>query len=135
MYRKKLELSDSELLAMREAGMTNLDIANSLGVCYKTILRRIGPSDFRKHGERGSVYTARHKPEPEYEACLVVQTEKIKACGMQLEYVIRPAEKRVLIVKDNCCVGVGFDDIGTVVNELTAIQRQLDKLKANNEMW
>ena len=31
MY-KRLELNDSELLTMRESGMTNLDIANSLGV-------------------------------------------------------------------------------------------------------
>lgn len=44
----KLNLSVSELMQMRQEGMTNRDIAKVLDVSYATIVRRIGPAPGRQ---------------------------------------------------------------------------------------
>ena len=131
---KRLELSDSELLAMRESGMTNRDIANSLGVCYNTILRRIGAADFRKERSAPSFSKPRKPPEPEYEACLVVQTEQIKAAGIKFSYSIAPTDSTVEVLGDGE-IKVKFEDLPDLIRELTAINRKTESLRINNEMW
>lgn len=131
---KRLELNDSELLTMRESGMTNRDIANSLGVSYNTILRRIGAADFRRVGGAPSFSKPKKPPEPEYEACLVVQTEQIKAAGLKFNYSIAPADSTVEVFGDGE-IKVKFEDLPDLIRELTAINRKTESLRINNEMW
>ena len=131
---KRLELNDSELLTMRESGMTNQDIANSLGVSYNTILRRIGAADFRRVGGAPSFSKPKKPPEPEYEACLVVQTEQIKAAGLKFSYTIAPNDSTVEVFGDGE-IKVKFEDLPDLIKELTAINRKTESLRINNEMW
>lgn len=46
-----MRVTDAELLSMRDAGMTNADIANSLGVTPQTIIRHIGPQPGKNWGD------------------------------------------------------------------------------------
>jgi predicted transcriptional regulator len=49
---KKIEVSRSEMLQMREQGLSNKDIANVLEISAATVFRYIGPQG-GAHGEPG----------------------------------------------------------------------------------
>jgi hypothetical protein len=54
--RKRLvdDVSITELLEMRESGLTNREIAARLDCSYQTVLRYIGHADFRKKRQASS---------------------------------------------------------------------------------
>lgn len=51
---RRIDITNSELLHMRENGKTNSDIANALGCSYAFVHKRIGPQPGRggavRHG-------------------------------------------------------------------------------------
>lgn len=51
---KKVGISKSEMLQMREQGMSNRDIANVLEISKATVFRYIGPQG-GEHGESGGL--------------------------------------------------------------------------------
>ena len=133
-----------ELLRMREEGMSNQEIADSLDVGYQTILRLIGkqPAGTRKscpdrtprrkvtHSE-----TARPTQDVSAQACLVVQDRTVMLKGTFAAYEIPVRKKCVEISCEHGNVSVPFDKLDDFVAELSAIRRRLDGLRVENEMW
>lgn len=57
--RRKIDVTASEMLALREQGFSNRDIAASLDISYSCVLRTIGKQDGRMEG-----YAAFKTPAP-----------------------------------------------------------------------
>ncbi len=50
---KRIYVTKSEMMALREQGMSNHDIAKSLDISYQTVLRYIGKQDGHMEGLAG----------------------------------------------------------------------------------
>lgn len=143
------DVSVSELLRMREdEGMSNQQIADSLDVSYQTILRLIGKQPSRVRSSRqysvprmgarscesadDVVASTTHTSAP---ACLVVEDRTVTLKGTFAAYEIPVRKKCVEIGCDYGSIRVPFDKLDDFVAELSAIQRRLDGLRVENEMW
>ena len=131
----------NELMNMRDAGMTNHDIANSTGLSYQTVLRRIG-----KQPGRMRTYDAPPTPRPSmeirpqveeevYEASLLVDDRVITLVGEVCGYTILFKEKSIKIERDGEIITLSMDQITTFIKELAAIERKADSLRVEPEMW
>ena len=134
------EVSPSELLHMREDGMSNQEIANALDVSYQTVLRVIGkqPSNLRKPAVRNFAAPMNAAPiheKEEPEACLAVLSRNVSLMGNLAEYSLDCAEDILTMKVGEGTVCVPFQKIGLLINELAAIQRNIPRVKIGNEMW
>lgn len=134
------EVSMSELLHMREDGMSNHEIAKALDVSYQTVLRMIGkqPSSLRKPAVRGFAMPVNASPVPEKEepeACLAVLGRSVSLKGDAGEYSLDCGADVLVIKLDGGILYVPFRKIEGLINELAAIQRNIPRVKTGNEMW
>lgn len=136
----------SELMQMREDGMSNREIADSLGVSYTCIKNYLGPQPkgMRKYRSKGVVYGRvqnQPEPEPEVEPCLVIGNRVIIATGLAYEYEINCSTQTLTMYKPGdrnirpMTWDLSFDDIDQVISELQAISRNISKCKNTSEMW
>ena len=135
------DLSYSELMTMRESGMTNQEIADSLDTSYKSVLAVIGkqPKDLRKKPEFHVDQprpTFGSEPVVEPAACLVVANRQIELAGLFGSYTI-PIQNKVVSVTipDQGSVHIPFEQLDEFICELQAIQRKLPSLTNTAEMW
>ena len=138
------DISVQELQSMRENGMTNRDIASSLGVSLNTVYKYIGPQHFGTRKERE--YRARRQGPPVFQeevheepedAALIVDNRVIGLVGLFAGYKINVKTKEVAISVDdggNSMV-VPFDQIETFSKELRAIGKHVDGLHIGAEAW
>lgn len=131
-----------EMRRMREEGMSNASIAESLGICLTSVIRHLGPQP--KELRRKPVYGGKPKPyrEPEKEvkeeapACLVVVDREIVLKGTVCQYDISPKSKKVdILFADGSSKEFDFEKFKVFVDEVNAIKRHMDDLKLDNEMW
>lgn len=149
---KKRLLDDvlvEELLRMRESGMTNNDIATSLGVCYGTIYKAIGPQPGRggrvsqwvdrtpkmEKGLEGETVEAAAQSTAEPEPCLLMVNQVIRLEGDAAKYGIDMAGKSVLIQVGTQGIEVGFDALSRMQQELTSILYHLEHDKTLATIW
>ena len=143
-------LNDQEMLNMRYAGMTNADIANALGVTTVTVIRHIGPqpgknwADFKKRMKEAPIVPMPEAkvevvPEPVIAACLAITNRKISLAGTACKYGLDMGKKllRVKRAKDEEGPVMEFplEELGDIINELSAIARKLPELAVTPEMW
>lgn len=141
------DVSVSELLRMREDGMTNREIADALDVSYKAVLAAIGkqPKELRKKPEFHTpvlpppTYASEPASRAEEEiasASLVVANKYIELAGLFGNYSI-PIHDRVVNINtsDHGSMQVPFDKLDDFILELQAIQRKVPSLVLSTEMW
>ena len=142
MYK---DMSKTELLAMREQGMSNQEIADAVGVHYGTILNLIGkqPKGMRKP------YTRRCNSsgagggdavhEETHEACLTIKRPAIEICGRKWKYRANVGQNmiEVFTAPDVIPMTVDIEDLPQIIKELQAIARNADKITGGNvlEVW
>ena len=95
MARRRLsrDVSTSEMLRLREEGMSNRRIAEQLDVHYNTVLKYIGPEPKKPKAEQGSVgramvkaFNAKYSQEPKRS----MQTCKTCSnCGVACSFCMR----------------------------------------------
>lgn len=144
------EISVSEMLEMRDSGMTNREIAKSLGISYAYVLKLIGkqPKELtaqfyadRKH--RGAVISStRHAnrtsfgadPEPEAPAaCLMVENNIIELVGTERGYILDMKAGTVEMVGG---FKIDLASLPDLIAELTAIHRKTaDRVRVPLEAW
>lgn len=134
------EISQNELLHLREDGMSNAEIAKSLDLSYATVLRMIGkqPPGMRRPSSSTTFSTPVSKPvykDEEPEACLLVASRKVQLSGDFGEYVLDSENEMISVEIGESVVKVPFGQIDTLINELSAIKRNLSDVKRGNEMW
>lgn len=150
MARKKLlnDVSIEELREMRNEGMSNREIAESLGVSVPTIHRYIGnqPKDMtraniaegQRHGEvlstrrtaNRTVFNAPNaenfasaQPEPELPAaCLMVQNSIVELVSAERAYIVDMKESTVELVGG---LKMTYEELTGIIAELSAIHRKL----------
>lgn len=132
MKRKFIdEISIDEMQKMRDAGMTNQDIANALDVSYQTVLKYIGqqPSGLRRRYI--GIDTQRNE---EYQPCLEVTRRVVDLKGKAATYSVRCDE---ITIQTNCgdSVLIAKDQINQFISELKAIKRHIEKENNWSEMW
>lgn len=142
--RRKLEVTNTELLHMRDNGMTNRDIANSLGVSYHTILKRIGPQPGKNWGDYqrrmaeelpGQMNVKDYEePENNAEACLLVTNTVMYLEGDAAEWAIECKANNIMC-KTDAVINIPFDKFDDYVKEVLAIQRHLKDCRVPLEMW
>lgn len=134
------EIFQNELLHLREDGMSNAEIAKSLDISYATVLRLIGkqPSGMRRPSPNTGFVTPVPKPackEEELEACLLVASREIQLSGDFGEYVLNSGNQTVSIAAGEGSLSVPFGQIDVLINELSAIKRNISDVVRGNEMW
>lgn len=135
------EVSQSELLHMREDGMSNQEIAKSLDVSYQTVLRLIGkqPASLRKPVVRASVAPITETPaisgNKESEACLAVIGRSVSLISDLAEYTLDCTEEVLTMKVGENVVFVPFQKIESLMRELATIQRHIPRVKVGDEMW
>lgn len=144
MGRKSLlkDVSRDEMLKMRESGMTNQDIAQALGVSYATIYAYLGAQPTRRMRSIGGYASPVPKPtkeaEPAPEACLVVSSRVTRLDGFEAHYTI-DSERASVLIRSNAnpeeAIEVSLENLTALIAELTAIGRNIEKIKVANEMW
>lgn len=135
------EVSIDELAKMRESGMTNRDIANTLNVSVATIYKYIGaqPQWGRMSREIRAAISDREQSSEsaQDDAALVVENKSISLAGLFAGYTVDIKSKRVRIfVEDGVdALIVPFDQVQNFANELRAISSHIEGLKIDSEMW
>ena len=134
------EVSQSELLHMRESGMSNKEIANALDVSYQTVLRVIGkqPPNLRRPEPRNlqPEINEIHVPTAEeQDACLAILDKSISLVGDVAEYKVDCADNVLTLTIDGNSVCVSLPKISSLLKELRTIQRHIPEMKIGNEMW
>lgn len=144
---RKIEHTREELLAMREAGMTNRDIADTLHIAIGTVRKYIGPQpgknwhDYIKRREAEPFTAPRQNVEPKPEpvnnpaARLVVTNRTIKLTGEIASYTVDAKDAMVMIEAEDGLELLNFDDLKKFTDELQAIVCHLDGLRVTPEMW
>ena len=148
MSRKLLkDLSIDELLGMRNAGMTNTDIANALDISYASVYRLIGkqPGSMRASSHTADLPPAEPQPAtpersdsaPEPEAALIVEDRVYRLAGLFASYRVRVKDKEVDVYIDgeNIAMTVKFDELGAFASEIAAIDRRTSELRVGCEAW
>jgi len=136
------EISIDELMKMRESGMTNQDIANSLDIGISTVYRYIGaqPPGIRKKREYINNFSHRQKEEQREEfeeAALIVEDRKISLAGLFAGYKVNIKAKEVIVfVEDGVdALTIPFDQVDTFAKEIRAISKHVSGLHVGNEAW
>lgn len=131
---------------MRESGMSNQEIADSLGCSYQTVLRLIGPQPKGFKRER-LVPVAASQPKPEkpvpitqnddiLPAALVVAERTIVLQGEVGRYEIDTYNSRVHIqIPEQGRFTIPLADLSIMSREISAILRNEDKTKFGAEAW
>ena len=121
------------LYSMRDQGMSNQEIADTLGVSYVTILRYIGKNPNRAKRSTSVrkanptnpdpvVSTKKYdQPDTVKEAALVSGDILYSMQGSVGTYEINPKEKTIRICKDR----ITYDELDTVITELSRIRDNL----------
>lgn len=135
------DISVNELMKMRESGMTNQDIANTLDVGVSTIYRYIGaqPPGMRKKREYRNEFTHHQEDQREEfeEAALIVEDRRICLAGLFAGYKVNIKAKEVIVfVEDGVdALTIPFDQVETFAKELRAISKHVNSLHIGNEAW
>ena len=121
------------LYSMRDQGMSNQEIADTLGVSYMTILRYIGKNPNRAKRSTSvrkanptnpdPVVSTKKYDQPDIvkEAALVSGDILYSMQGSVGTYEINPKEKTIRICKDR----ITYDELDTVITELSRIRDNL----------
>lgn len=131
--RLSKDVDMTTLYSMRDQGMSNQEIADTLGVSYMTILRYIGKNPNR--AKRSTpvrkanptnpdpvVSTKKYdQPDTVKEAALVSGDILYSMQGSVGTYEINPKEKTIRICKDR----ITYDELDTVITELRRIRDNL----------
>lgn len=136
-YKLTDEISIPELLKMRESGMSNSEIAESLDVSYKTICNYLGKGGPRRQTRRAlpAQERAPMKDEP-VEACLKMEPSKIRLTGAYGKYELAPDGDSISVAIDSdYFFSVPKDRLSTFIRELQAIERNIGKVKTQLEVW
>lgn len=140
------DMSKEELLKMREQGMSNQEIADSLDVSYMTIYRLIGPApkELRKTYTRACKNSSENlrggvAEEETHEACLTIKRPEIYMVGNKWRYSATPGGNRVRIQTEaeGHWFSVDLEDLPQIIKELQAIVRNTEKITCGNvlEVW
>lgn len=132
------DIDPGALIEMRNGGMSNAQIAKTLGVSYSTILGMIGK---QPHGMRAcAAKTGGVEAVEEREACLTIKRPGIEMIGNKFKYaaVLGGTEIEIQFSEakeDFFCVPL--EDIPQIIKELQAIVRNADKITGGNglEVW
>ena len=144
MGAQRLTVSNAELWQMRNNGMTNADIARSLGVTPATIIRHIGPQPGRnwegykyRMGIPEPKTTEASPAEHELEAVLCVINRCTYLSGKVAEYCVDAGAKAVKFkpLAADGMVEISFDDWATFAREVAAIGRNLAAQRVPVEAW
>ncbi len=123
------------MLKMREAGMTNQDIANSLNASVITVRRYIGTQPGRGSGRKGPPAKAADTTEPT--PALAVSNRLTYLEGAVAEYTVDTKSETVLFQAKGteACIGITFDQWEAFSLEVQAIHRHLSVSKEMPEVW
>ena len=131
--RLSKDVDMTTLYSMRDQGMSNQEIADTLGVSYMTILRYIGKNPNRAKRSTSVrkanptnpdpvVPTKKYdQPDTVKEAALVSGDILYSMQGSVGTYEINPKEKTIRICKDM----ITYDELDTVITELSRIRDNL----------
>ena len=136
-YKLTDEISIPELLKMRESGMSNSEIAESLDVGYSTICHYLGKGGPRRKTVRPAITPTREdaKDEP-VEACLKMEPSEIRLTGAYGKYEFAPDGDSISVIIDgDYFFSVPRDQLSTFIRELQAIERNIGKVKTQLEVW
>lgn len=144
MAYRQLEIDREEMLKMRDNGMTNMDIANCLGITRQTVLRYIGPQPGKNwegykqrmaQPERTNIVPI--KPEPEPEAVLVLTNQIKYLMGETAEWCVNPKDRIVMFktCDTDRAVSISFDDYELFAKEVNAVSRHIKEQHVTPEMW
>lgn len=140
------DLPKTELLAMRENGMSNAEIARKLSISYNTVLNLIGrqpestTSASRSNAKARrqtrmdgtpafmEVTTPTVKDEEPARAVLAVKSSTISLCGAFMNYCIS-ADRAMIDVETSegrCLMQIPSDKIDLFIDELKAIKNNIN---------
>lgn len=131
--RLSKDVDMTTLYSMRDQGMSNQEIADTLGVSYMTILRYIGKNPNRAKRSTSvrkanptnpdPVVSTKKYDQPDIvkEAALVSGDILYSMQGSVGTYEINPKEKTIRICKDR----ITYDELDTVITELSRIRDNL----------
>lgn len=141
------DVSVSEMLSMRESGMTNREIAANLGISYAYVLKLIGKQPpeltaqfYAERKQRGRVVATRrtrdntsfdapnaaNSPDPDpTPAMLMVQNSIVELISMDTNrtYIVDKSAQTVELVGG---FKIDLSTLGSIVAELSAIRRKLN---------
>ncbi len=138
------DISQSELLSMREQGMSNSEIAEALGVGYQTILRNIGkqPREIRRSRKAltKSDFLEKKMNLPEEEApvaCLAVRKSPLCLTGSVADYELDSEREKITITnaQRDYYFRLEASNLEQFIRELQAIARNIEDSKQKLEMW
>lgn len=121
------------LYSMRDQGMSNQEIADTLGVSYMTILRYIGKNPNRAKRSTSVRKANPTNPDPVVSTKKYDQPDIVKEAALVSGdiiysmqgsvgiYEINPKEKTIRICKDR----IAYDELDTVITELSRIRDNL----------
>ena len=136
-YKLTDEISIPERLKMRESGMSNSEIAESLDAGYSTICHYLGGGGPRRQTRRALPVQERApmKDEP-VEACLKMEPSEIRLTGAYGKYAFTPDEDSISVAIDSdYFFSLPRDQLSTFIRELQAIERNIGKVKTQLEVW
>ena len=129
------DVSISEMLRMREDGMSNREIAETLGCCYATVTKHIGRQGFRspnrqtrtKHTPEqwipAETYISQHTAREEAQAHRLIPT---RYQGQVLEiHVDRDLQEVVLMANGE--LTLTMSELHGAMMDLMALSKELDK--------
>ena len=140
-YPLDREVSIPELLKMREQGMSNPEIAASLDVSPHTIWSYIGPGPRSKNRNRGGTpVSAEIKKEEPIAACLKVEPTVVRLTGAFGCYEVNKADSLIAVElhpdgDTDAYFDIPLDQLTTFIKELQAIERNVDRVKTQLEVW
>jgi hypothetical protein len=138
MYHKIYVTAD-EMLRMRENGMSNHDIAKSLGISSNTVRKYIGKQDghmegyaaFKNTPPRQKMETKEDVPViPKYEPKPIFEQFEIGECTVELD---RPARLVTVGTKDSGDIIISYDSIPDLVQFLAWAMRERMEVTADAE--
>lgn len=152
MGAPRLRVTDAEMRAMRDAGMTNADIANAMGVTYRTVWKHIGPQPGKnwagyqrrmlqnpigREVERLTQPDVQEVPASAPAAELVVTNRVTYLTGEAAEYCVDPKARVVRFMPAGAedMLEIGFDEWAAFAREVQAVARSLDGQRVPVEMW
>ncbi len=140
MKRRKLtdEVSVEEMLKMREAGMTNQDIADSLDTTVCTVRRYIGlQPGSRRRPDTAPGIDRTGKADAKIDAALTVTNRTLDLAGAVAEYSLDTKSGKVLFqVKGiDACMEISFEQWPDFCLEVQGIERHLKEVIKPGGVW
>lgn len=152
MYKRGFmkDMNREDLFKMRDSGMSNKAIAVALGCSYQTVLELIGkqPKDITSNSCRVAKLAAHMPSEGGYtverkmqsfkpqrkeadepvKAVLAVKKTPIRLSGAFMHYTICPGREMIDVETEEgrTLIQVPADMLGTFIEELTAIQKNMN---------